>query len=96
MGRMTDRFIKVPKAILKELTNCHRSGRVLGVYCAAFGNDMLTTAVEDIYQAGKDQMMVVFKWYDKNSHLLSSTHVALEEITAIRPINRTMQAALRS
>lgn len=95
MGRITDRFVKVPKAILRELMNCQKTGAMLGVYCSALGNEMLMTAVEDIYQAGKDQMMVVFKWYDKGSHLVSSTHVALEEITAVRPLNKAVQAVLR-
>lgn len=52
---------------------------------------MFVTAVEDIYEAGKDNMMVVFKWYDKNAHILSMTHVSLDEISAVCPVNKSFQ-----
>jgi hypothetical protein len=91
MGKITEKFVKIRKAILKEITNSKRSGQVLGVYCTALGNGMLLTAVEDIYEAGKDEMMVVFKWYDKNAHILSKTHVSLDEISAVCPVNKSLQ-----
>ena len=91
MGKIADKFVKIRKAILREITNSKRSGQLLGVYCAALGSGMLLTAVEDIYEAGKDEMMVVFKWYDKSSHILSMTHVSLDEISAVCPVNKSLQ-----
>lgn len=91
MGRITEKFIKIRKAILKEITSSKRSGYLLGVYCSALGSGMFVTAVEDIYEAGKDNMMVVFKWYDKNAHILSMTHVSLDEISAVCPVNKSFQ-----
>jgi hypothetical protein len=91
MSKITDRIIKIRKTILRELTNCHKSGTQLGVYCAALGNGMLLTAVEDIYQAGQD-MMVVFKWYDHSAHIHSLTHVSLDEIDAVCPREKSMRS----
>src|SRR5436190_23359095 len=91
MRKIVDKFIKLRKAILREVTNAKRSGQLLGVHCTALGSGMLLTAVEDIYEAGKDDMMVVFKWYDKNSHILSMTHVSLDEISAVCPVNKSLQ-----
>jgi hypothetical protein len=91
MGKIGDKFVKIRKAILREVTNSKRSGKLLAVSCAALGSGMLLTAVEDIYEAGKDEMMVVFKWYDKNSHILSMTHVSLDEISAVSPVNKSFQ-----
>jgi hypothetical protein len=91
MGKIADKFVKIRKAILREITNSKRSGQLLSVNCTALGSGTLLTAVEDIYEAGKDEMMVVFKWYDKNSHILSMTHVSLDEISAVSPVNKTFQ-----
>ena len=91
MGKIADKFTKIRKAILREITNAKRSGQILGVHCSALGNGMLLTAVEDIYEAGKDEMMVVLKWYDKNAHILSMTHVSIDEISAVCPVNKTLQ-----
>lgn len=91
MGKIADKFTKLRKAILREITNAKRSGQTLGVYCSALGNGMLPTAVEDVYEAGKDEMMVVLKWYDKNAHIHSMTHVSIDEISAVCPLNKSFQ-----
>jgi hypothetical protein len=90
MRRIAERLVKVPKRILKELSNSQKSGNVLGVYCSALGSGMLITAVKEIYEAGQE-IMVVFKWYDNNAHILSETHVSLDEIVAVHPYNKSFQ-----
>jgi hypothetical protein len=91
MGQIRENLNKLRKTVLKKLTNSRNSGHLLAVSCSAFGNGVFLTAVEDIYQAGKDEMMIVFKWYDNNSHILSRTHVSIDEIIEVKSVNKNLQ-----
>lgn len=90
MGKIRENLNKLRKVVLRQLTNSKKSGHLLAVSCSALGNGVFLTAVEDIYQAGKDEMMIVFKWYDKNAHILSSTHVSIDEILEVKPVNKNI------
>lgn len=79
-------FSRIRKGILRELSRCKETGRKILITCDALGGRNILSSVEDIYQSGKDEI-VVLKWYDGNN-LASKTHIFIEEILSIQPLNK--------
>lgn len=86
--RATNELGKIRKATLRTLNRCKQTGTFIAISSLALGDGQFVSAVEDIYTSGNDEI-VVLKWYDKNN-LASLTHVFIEEIVSVKPIERRM------
>ncbi len=78
-------FSRLRKITLKKLNQFKQSGKCLAISSYAFGEGVFHSFVEDIYQSGQDEI-VVLKWYDQNN-FVSLTHVHVDEIVSITPVN---------
>lgn len=87
----SSKLVKIRKSIIKELNKAKALGNAIGIYSSAFDSEMVLTEVKDIYSAG-DENVVVLKWYDITGHILSYTHVALDEIFAVAPFNTKLKS----
>jgi hypothetical protein len=80
-------FVKSRKGMLKELIISKQSGTVVGVYSKVLGEGMILTGVQEIDSSGKSEI-IVFNRYDISGHILTRTHVALDEIHMVCPFNK--------
>ena len=87
---LQSKLIKIRKSIVKELNKSKSLGNAIGIYSSAFDGEMVLSEVKDIYKEGEEEI-VVLKWYDLKGHILSQTHVALEEIFAVTPYNMRLK-----
>lgn len=83
--RAKNEISKFRKATLRTLSRCKQTGTFIAISSLALGDGQYVSAVEDIYTSGNDEI-VVLKWYDKNN-LVSLTHVFIEEILSIKPVD---------
>jgi hypothetical protein len=81
-------FIKSKKAILRQIVISKESGKLLGVYCKAFGEGMFLTGVEDMENHEKEEV-ITFNQYDMSGHILSRTRVSIGEIQMVCPFDKT-------
>jgi hypothetical protein len=81
--------------ILKQLAACKNSGRLIGVHTLAIGEGTVISSVKDIY-SDESGDFIILKWYDQTSHIHSETHVSLDEIIGVCPVEKSnRQAAFR-
>ena len=78
---------RLRKTILRQLTNSKISGKFIAVSAEALGEGKIISRVEDIYSDGNEEI-VVLKWYDPNGHSTSQTHLSLDEIQSVFPVNK--------
>jgi hypothetical protein len=79
-------FSRLRKMTLRKLSQCKQSGSCIAVSSSALGEGKFISFVEDIYQNGPEEI-VVLKWYDKNN-LVSLTHVFVEEILSVTLVDK--------
>jgi hypothetical protein len=77
---------RIRKTILRELGRCKETGRLIGIKALTLGEGTVLSSVEDIYRQGSDEVVIV-KWYDANN-IASKTHVFIDEILSIQPMNK--------
>lgn len=75
--------------ILNILTDSKEQGTAVGINCSALGAGTFITAVEDIML--EDDMLIVFKPYDANGHMLERNKIKLQEIDSVLPFNSIFQ-----
>jgi hypothetical protein len=80
-------FIKTRKGILKELYVSKQSRNLVGVYSPALGEGMFLVAVEDVEAHNKEEI-IVFQRYDMSGHILTRTHVSIDEIDMVCPFDK--------
>jgi hypothetical protein len=85
---------RIRKTILRELSRCKETGKLVGITSQALGEGTVLSSVEDIYRNGADEVVVV-KWYDANN-IASQTHLFIDEILAVRPIDKLKRNSLTS
>src|SRR5688572_18956910 len=83
---------KLRKRILRELSRCKESGKMVQITSPALDGGTVTSSVEDIYRNGSDEV-VVLRWFDANN-FVSRTHVFIDEIMAVRPIDKLKRSAM--
>lgn len=84
----------VRKAIRKELNACKVSGKPAAIISFALSENTVRSFVEDIYQNGADEVVVV-KWYDSNN-IPSKTHLFIDEILHVKAIGKSRRSSLTS
>lgn len=82
-------FIRIRKITLRKLSQCKQTGACIAISSVALGEGKFISFVEDIYQSGPEEI-VVLKWYDKNN-LVSLTHVFVEEILSITLVDKRVK-----
>jgi len=80
---------RLKKATLKKLSYVKQTGQAIIVSSSALGDGEFISSVEDIYQSGTDEI-VVLKWSDRNNFSFL-THVLPEEILSIKVIDKGIQ-----
>jgi hypothetical protein len=80
---------RLKKATREKLSRVKQTGQVIAVSSPALGDGEFISSVEDIYQSGTDEI-VVLKWADRNNFSFR-THVFLEEIFSIKVIDKRTQ-----
>ena len=90
---LQSKLVRIRKSIIRELNKSKTLGNAIGIYSSAFDDEMVLSEVKDIYTTGNDNM-VVLKWYDITGHILSQTHVALDEIFAVAPVNMKLKSPI--
>jgi len=80
---------RLRKATLKKLSRIKQTGQTIAISSPALGDGEFISSVEDIYTSGADEI-VVLKWSDRNNFSFL-THVFLEEIFSVKPVEKTMQ-----
>lgn len=95
LNKARQEFNNFRAKILKQLAACKNSGRLIGVHTLALGEGTVVSSVKDIYSDGSGDI-VILKWYDQTSHIHSETHVSLDEIIGVCPVEKNnRQAAFR-
>lgn len=85
---------RLRKTILRELSRCKETGKLVGIKALTLGEGMVLSSVEDIYQEGSNEVIVV-KWYDRNN-TASKTHVFIDEILSVQPMDKMKRNSLSS
>ena len=80
---------RLRKVTLKKLSRVKQTGQTIAVSSPALGDGEFISSVEDIYQSGPDEI-VVLKWSDHNNFSFL-THVFLEEIFSIKVVDKRIQ-----
>lgn len=93
LKKAKQQFSKFRKTILRELTRCKETGKMIAIHSLALSERPVLSSVEDIYQSGNDEVVVV-KWFDAESHIASQTHVFLDEILSISPADKQKRSAI--
>ena len=86
LRRAKNELGKIRKATLRTLTRCKHSGKFIAISSLALGDGQYLSSVEDIYKNGEEEI-VVLKWYNEHN-LASLTHVFIEEILSIQPVDK--------
>jgi hypothetical protein len=81
-----NKFSQIRKMTLRKLNQYKQTGKCIAVSAEALGEGKFISFVEDIYQAGLDEI-VVLKWFDKNN-LASKTHLFIEEILSVDQVDK--------
>jgi hypothetical protein len=85
---------RLRKTILRELSRCKETGKLVGIKALTLGDGMVLSSVEDIYREGSNEVIVV-KWYDRNN-IASKTHVFIDEILSVQPMDKMKRNSLSS
>jgi hypothetical protein len=67
---------------------------LVAITSAALDEGTVLSSIEDIYRNGTDEVVVV-KWYDANN-IASKTHIFIDEILAVSPMNKLRRNSLTS
>ncbi|HEY5822926.1 MAG TPA: hypothetical protein VIT44_01085 [Cyclobacteriaceae bacterium] len=77
---------RLEKLTLTKLNRFKQTGQTIAVASPALGEGEFISSVEDIYQSGTDEI-IVLKWSDRNNFSFR-THVFLEEIFSIKVVDK--------
>jgi hypothetical protein len=77
---------RLKKATLRKLSHFKQTGQTIAVSSSALGEGEFISSVEDIYQNGTEEI-IVLKWFDRNNFSFL-THVFLEEIFSVKPVGK--------
>lgn len=69
------------KKVVRQLSRCKETGKPIHITSHALGEGALRSFVEDMYQSGGDDI-VVLKWFDAHN-IASRTHLFVEEILSV-------------
>lgn len=86
LKRAKTELTRLKKTTLKQLDHFRQTGQFIAVSSSALGEGEFISSVEDIYQNGTEEI-VVLKWFDQNNFSFL-THVFLEEIFSVKPVEK--------
>jgi hypothetical protein len=77
---------RLKKATLRKLSHFKETGQAIAISSSALGEGEFISSVEDIYQSGTEEI-IVLKWFDQNNFSFL-THVFLEEIFSVKIVEK--------